>query len=404
MEQVRRLAAILAADVAGYSRLMAADEVGTLNRFNALRTNVIDPKIAQFKGRLVGTAGDSLLVEFASAFDAVQCAVEAQERIASRNAEWPQELRVTFRMGLNLGEVISDGATIQGDAVNIAARLEKLAAPGAVVVGLSVHDQVRGKLAYSFADLGEHSAKNIADPVRAFEVSKTEQPARSLRAMQDLAPPSRPSVAVLPFTNMSGDPEQDYFADGITEDIITELSRNGELFDIARNSSFVFKGRPVDIAEVGRKLGVRYVVEGSVRKAGKRLRITAQLIEAATGAHVWAERYDRDLEDLFAVQDDVTEQIVWALAGKVGIAELDRSKQRKTENLSSYDWMLRGIEAHHRFTRKDCQSLCAVSRLPWPQIRHRPRRMPGSRKPTAAPPCLMPAQRNAKRPPNVRSS
>ncbi len=332
---------------------MAADEAGTLARFNTLRAELIDPKLAQFKGRVVGTAGDSLLVEFASAVDAVQCAVETQERIASFNAGLPEDRRIAFRMGVNLGDVISDGVTIHGDSVNVAARLEKLAEPGSVVVGRSVHDQVKGKLPYAFADLGEHAVKNIAEPLRAFGVGMTGQPAKSLAKFEELPLPSKPSVAVLPFTNMSGDPEQEYFSDGITEDIITELSRSRGLFVIARNSAFMFKGQAVNITEVGRKLGVRYVVEGSVRKAGKRIRITAQLIEAATSNHIWAERYDRDLEDLFAVQDEVTEHIVWALAGRVGIAEIDHSKRRRTGHLDSYDVLLRGIEAFHRFTKKD---------------------------------------------------
>jgi adenylate cyclase len=337
---------------------MTVDETGTLTRFSALRTEQIDPKLAQYKGRVVGTAGDSLLVEFASAVDAVQCAVETQERIKSFNVDLPEDRQIIFRMGVNLGEVISDGVTIHGDSVNVAARLEKLAAPGAVVVGRSVRDQVKSKLPYEFADLGEHMVKNIAEPLRAFEVVMVGQPVKSLGKSEQLPLPSKPSVAVLPFTNMSGDPEQDYFSDGITEDIITELSRSRGLFVIARNSAFMFKGSAVNITEVGRKLGVRYVVEGSVRKAGKRIRITAQLIEAATGNHIWAERYDRDLEDLFAVQDDVTERIVWALAGRVGTAEIDNSKRRRAGNLDSYDALLRGIESFHRFTQKD--TLAAV--------------------------------------------
>ena len=353
LQQDRRPVAILAADVAGYSRLMAADEAGTLARFNKLRTELIDPKIAQFQGRLVGTAGDSLLMEFSSAVDAVQFAVETQERIASFNAELPGDRRIKFRMGVNFGDVISDGITIHGDSVNVSARLEKLAEPGAVVVGLSVRDQVVGKLPYEFADLGEHAVKNIAKPLRAFEVVMVGQPAKSLMKSGQLPFPSKPSVVVLPFTNMSGDPEQEYFSDGITEDIITELSRSRGLFVIARNSAFIFKGRAVDITNVGRKLGVRYVVEGSVRKSEKRIRITAQLIEASTGNHIWAERYDRDIEDIFSVQDEVTERIVWALAGRVGIAEIDQSKRRKAGRLDSYDVLLRGIEAFHRFTQKD---------------------------------------------------
>jgi TolB-like protein/Flp pilus assembly protein TadD len=352
--QERRLAAILAADVAGYSRLMAADEAGTLARFSALRAELIDPKIGQFKGQVVGTAGDSLLVEFASAVDAVQCAVETQEQIAFRNAELPEDHRITFRMGVNLGDVISDGGTIHGDSVNVAARLEKMAGPGAVVVGRSIYDQVKGKVPYAFADLGEHAFKNIVEPVRVFGVATTNQPIESPATSEDLPLPSIPSVAVLPFTNMSGDLEQEYFSDGITEDIITELSRSQSLFVIARNSSFVFKGRAVDVTEVGRKLGVRYVVEGSVRKAGTRVRITAQLIEAPTGNHVWAERYDRDLADLFAVQDDVTERIVWALVGKVAVAEISRSRKGR-KRIDAYDALLRGMDAMHRFTEQDAE-------------------------------------------------
>ncbi len=339
----RRLAAILAADVAGYSRLMSADESGTLARFNALRSELLDPKIAQFKGRIVGSAGDSLLVEFGSAVDAVQCAVEAQERIAARNADIPEDHRIVFRMGINLGDVIAEGATIHGDGVNVASRLERLAGPGTVVIGRSIHDQVTGKLPYAYADLGEHTVKNIPAPVRAYRVELHVRPAvASLAQAQDLPLPSKPSVAVLPFTNMSGDPEQEYFSDGITEDIITELSRNRGLFVIARNSSFMFKGPAVDIAGVGRKLGVRYVVEGSVRKAGKRVRITAQLIEAGTGSHVWADRYESAVDDVFSIQDEVVRAIVSSIPRMIGEAQVESSKRRPPENLTAYDFVLRG--------------------------------------------------------------
>lgn len=351
----RKLVAVLAADVAGYSRLMGADEAGTLFHLKALRAEVIDPKIAQFKGRLVGTAGDSLLIEFPSAVDALQFAVETQERIAARNTDLPEDRRMAFRMGVNAGEVILDETTIYGDCVNVAARLEKVSEPGGVVIGRSVYDQVKGKIPYTLVDLGEHTMKNIAGPVRAYRVQTEEQddpPPASIASAEDLPLPFKPSVAVLPFTNMSVDPEQDYFSDGIAEDLITELSRSQSVFVIARNSSFVFKGQSVNITEVGRKLGVRYVVEGSVRKSAARVRITAQLIEAATGNHVWAERYDRDLDDLFAVQDEVTERIAWALVGKVGAAEIVRTRQTQT-SLSAYDAFLRGIDAMHRFTEKD---------------------------------------------------
>jgi TolB-like protein len=334
---------------------MGVDEAGTLFHLKALRAEVIDPKIAQFKGRLVGTAGDSLLIEFPSAVDALQCAVETQEHITARNADLPEDRRMDFRMGINAGEVILDEETIYGDCVNVAARLEKLSEPGGVVIGRSVYDQVNGKVPYTLLDLGEHAMKNIVGLVRAYWVQTGEedpQPPASVASAEDLPLPFKPSVAVLPFTNMSADPEQDYFSDGIAEDLITELSRNQSLFVIARNSSFVFKGQSVNITEVGRKLGVRYVVEGSVRKAAARVRITAQLIEASTGNHVWAERYDRNLEDLFVVQDEVTERIAWALIGKVGAAEIARTRQTQT-NLGAYDAFLRGIEAMHRFTEKD---------------------------------------------------
>lgn len=352
----RKLVAVLAADVAGYSRLMRADEAGTLLHLKALRAEVIDPKIAQFKGRLVGTAGDSLLIEFPSAVDALQFAVETQERITARNSDLPADRRMAFRMGVNAGEVILDETTIYGDCVNVAARLEKISEPGGVVIGRSVYDQVKGKIPYTLVDLGEHTMKNIAGPVHAYRVRTEEwvdpEPLASIASAEDLPLPFKPSVAVLPFTNMSADPEQEYFSDGIAEDLITELSRSQSLFVIARNSSFALKGQSVNITEIGRKLGVRYVVEGSVRKAAARVRITAQLIEAATGNHVWAERYDRDIEDLFAVQDEVTERIAWALVGKVGAAEIVRTRQTHT-SLTAYDAFLRGIDATSRITEKD---------------------------------------------------
>jgi adenylate cyclase len=336
---------------------MGLDEVGTLTRLNALRRDSVEPKIAQFHGTIVGSAGDSLLVEFASAVDAVQCAVEVQERLAERNSQLANEQRMEFRMGMNLGDVIAEQNTIYGDGVNIAARLEKLSDPGGVVVAHSVFEQVRGKLPYTFTDLGDQRFKNISEPVRAYRVGDTLKSTEVAPPVpsEELPLPSKPSVVVLPFTNMSGEQEQEYFSDGITEDLIIELSRSQSLFVIARNSSFVFKGRHANVTEVGQKLGVRYVVEGSVRKAGKRIRITAQLIEASTGNHVWAERYDRDLEDLFAVQDDVTERIVWALIGKVGAAEISRSKLTR-KRLDSYDALLRGIEGIHRFTGKGAAS------------------------------------------------
>ncbi len=337
----RRLAAILAADVVGYSRLMAVDESGTLARFNALRAELLDPKIAQFKGRIVGSAGDSLLVEFGSAVDAVQCAVEAQERIAARNADIPEDRRIVFRMGINLGDVIAEGATIHGDGVNVASRLERLAEPGTLVVGRSIHDQVTGKLPYDFSDLGEHAVKNIPSPVRAYRVERAAAAAPSPAANTDDLPlPSKPSVAVLPFTNMSGDPEQEYFSDGITEDIITELSRFHEFAVIARNSSFHYKGLAPKIETVGRELGARFVVEGSVRKIGPRVRITAQLIDCTSGAHIWAERYDRGLDDIFSIQDEVTEAVVVRVAEGIKTGHMLNARSRPPQLASAYDLVL----------------------------------------------------------------
>jgi len=341
----RRLAAILAADVAGYSRLMAADEDGTLARLKDLRADPIDVKIGQFHGNVVGSAGDSLLVEFASAVDAVQCAVELQARLAERNGETPEDCRMTFRMGVNLGDVIADEGTIYGDGVNVASRLEKLAEPGSVVVARSIHEQVKGKLPYAFTDMGEHTVHNIPEPVRAYRVTRGETMAAQATNLP-IGPqptlPDKPSLAVLPFTNMSGDPEQEYFSDGITEDIITELSRFKSLFVIARNSSFTFKGQAADVKEVGQKLGVAYIVEGSIRKVGSRVRVTAQLIEAESGNHIWAERYDRDLEDIFAVQDELVHEIAAAVPGQINLVATQRARRRPAENLTAYDLLLRG--------------------------------------------------------------
>jgi len=345
----RRLAAILAADVAGYSRLMASDEGGTIATFRRLRCEVIEPRVTIRHGRVVGSAGDSLLVEFGSAIDAVQCAIEIQSALCDATASQPSDHRMTFRMGVNLGDVVSEDATIHGDGVNVAARLEKLANPGGIVISRSVHEQIRGKLLFRFEDMGEQVLHNIAQPVRAYRVLTTE-PASPDPTSRSEDARRRQSIAVLPFTNMSGDPEQEYFSDGITEDLITALARHHALFVIARNSSFVFKGRAASIPEVGRQLGVRYVVEGSVRKSGKRIRVTAQLIDAETGAHVWAERYDRDLEDVFTVQDEIVETLVWRVAGHVARVELERVKSRRTESMDAYDLMLRGISVFERAT------------------------------------------------------
>ncbi|MBB6411976.1 adenylate/guanylate cyclase domain-containing protein [Mesorhizobium sangaii] len=347
----RRLTAILAADVVGYSRLMGADEVGTLAQLKRLRAEVIEPKITESHGRIVGSAGDSLLVEFASAVHAVRCAVEAQEQLAAHNASLPEDKRMTFRMGVNLGDVIAQDDTIYGDGVNIAARLEKLAEPGGVCVASNVYEQVKAKLDYAYADLGSHQVHNIVEAVRAYRVSRAK-PAAASSTRVALRLPEKPSIAVLPFDNMSGDPEQGYFADGMVEEIITALSRTRWLFVIARNSSFTYKGRAVDIKQVGRELGVRYVLEGSVRKAASRVRITGQLIDATTGAHLWADRFDGGLEDVFDLQEEVARSVVGAIAPKLEQAEIERAKRKPTEHLDAYDYYLRGIASLHQLTRE----------------------------------------------------
>ncbi|MCH8113437.1 MAG: tetratricopeptide repeat protein [Proteobacteria bacterium] len=351
----RRLAAILAADAVGYSRLMGADEAGTRARFNAHLRDLIQPTIADHDGRIVKTTGDGLLVEFASVVDAVLCAVTIQAGMVDRNAAETEDRRLDFRIGVNLGDVIVEGGDIHGDGVNIAARLEGLAEPGGLCVSGKVVEEVRNKLDLEFEDRGEQTVKNIAEPVRAYHVRVDGMGEVRVPAPAEGSVPHRPSLAVLPFVNMSGDPEQEYFADGITEDLITEFSRFQELIVIARNSVFSYKGRAVKVQEVGRELGVRYVLEGSVRKAGERVRITAQLVEAATGHHLWAERYDRELEDVFAVQDEVTRQIVATLAGKLDATELRRARGagERTENLEAYDLVLRGRERLSRFTLED---------------------------------------------------
>jgi adenylate cyclase len=347
----RKLAVILAADVAGYSRLMAADEEGTLATLNA-RRQVIDELIARHHGRIFTTAGDSVMAEFASAVEAVRCAAAIQQEIERRNADLPEPRRMLFRVGVNLGDVMVGGDNLFGDGVNVAARLEGVAEPGGICVSGAVYDQIRSKVDLSFDDLGERSLKNIGYPVRVFGLQRdragldtsAERPAAAPR------PSALPSIAVLPFANLGSDPEHDYFADGITEDLITELSRFQELRVIARNSVLIYKAKPVRVQEVGHDLGVRYVLEGSVRRAGGRVRITAQLVEAATGHHLWAERFDRDLADIFDVQDEVTSRIVATLAGKLAESERRRARSGQTENLEAYDCVLRGRELWYRFT------------------------------------------------------
>ncbi len=332
----RRLAAILAADVVGYSRLMGADEEGTLASLKMHRRELIDPKIAQHRGRIVKTTGDGMLVEFASAVDAVRCAMEIQRTMAERNIDFPEERRVEFRIGINVGDVIIDGADIFGDGVNIAARVEALARPGAICVSENAYQQVKGKLALDVSDLGEQQLKNIAQPVRVYDVKLQDVPAAAVLKL-----PDKPSIAVLPFQNMSGDPEQEYFADGLVEDITTGLSRFKWLFVIARNSTFAYKGRSIDIKQVGRELGVRYVLEGSVRKAAGQVRVTVQLIETDERTHIWAERYDRALNDIFALQDEITTSTVAAIEPSLRQAEIERAKRKRPENLDAYDLVLR---------------------------------------------------------------
>ena len=341
MSQTRRLAAILAADVAGYSRLMGADEEGTLERLKALRHELLDPKIAEHRGRIVKTTGDGLLVEFASVVDAVRCAVAVQQAMAERNTGVAAENRIELRIGINLGDVIVEGDDLYGDGINIAARIEALADAGGVFVSNTVHDHVRDRLPFTFEDLGEQQVKNIARPVRVYRVR--DLVAAKASAQPVLPLPDKPSIAVLPFANMSGDPEQEYFVDGMVEEIITALSRIRWLFVIARNSSFTYKGQAVDVKQIGRELGVRYVLEGSVRKAGMQVRITGQLIDALTGTHLWAGRFDGSLEDIFELQDRVAVSVAGVIEPALQAAEMRRSIERPTPDLGAYDLHLRAL-------------------------------------------------------------
>jgi adenylate cyclase len=342
-EMQRRLAAILAADVAGYSRLMGADEEGTLARLKAARS-FVDPTITANRGRIVKTTGDGLLVEFASAVDAIRCAVAFQRGMEERNADVPVDLRIDFRIGIHVGDIIFDTGDIFGDGVNIAARLESIAEPGGICVSDDAQRQVRGKVDTIFQDIGLRVLKNIAQPMRVWGVGAavTGAPGKLRPAERPaLSLPDKPSIAILPFQNMSGDPQQEYFADGVVEDIITALSRFTAFFVIARNSSFTYKGKAVDIRQVGRDLGVRYVLEGSIRKSSNRIRMTGQLIEAETGRHVWADRFDGDLADVFDLQDNLTESVVTALEPRMLAAEIERMRRKRTDSLDAYDYYLR---------------------------------------------------------------
>ncbi|MCH9012821.1 MAG: adenylate/guanylate cyclase domain-containing protein [Proteobacteria bacterium] len=353
----RRLAAILAADVVGYSRLVGEDEEGTLRTLSTCR-EVIDGLVASHHGRVFGSAGDSVISEFASPVEAVRCAVNIQRDLETRNAGIPENERMRFRIGVNLGDVVVDGDNLMGEGVNVAARLEGLAEPGTVNVSGSVHEQVKNKLDVGFDFLGPQELKNIAEPVPVFRVrleprSSTSPLAASERSPESLALPEKRSIVVLPFENLSGDPEQGYFSDGITEDIITELSKFRSLFVIARSSSFSFRGQSPEVKEVSRRLGVRYVVEGSVRRSGNRVRIAAQLIDAVADAHLWAERYDRVLEDIFTVQDEVTEAIVAAIAPELGKAEQQLATSKKLENLNVWEVYQRGMWHLYQRTKDD---------------------------------------------------
>ena len=354
----RRLAAVLAADMVGYSRLMEVDERGTLARLKTHRLELIDPAIAKNHGRIIKTTGDGMLVEFRSVADAVQCAAEVQRRMARRNADVSPARWMQFRIGVNLGDVIVEDNDIFGDGVNVAARLEVLAEPGGICVSGAVRDQLGDRLDdITFEDLGEQSVKNITRPIRVFRVRFDSNAKAAPGDAKDAAVATtiskKPSIAVLPLVNMSGDPEQEFFADGLTEDIITELSRFRDLLVISRNSTFVHKGKAVKVQEVAREFGVEYVLEGSVRKAGGRIRVTVQLIDAETDRHIWAERYDRELEDIFAIQDEMTRAIVATLPGRLEAATHDRVKRKNTDNMAAYECVLTARVLHHRSIRED---------------------------------------------------
>ena len=356
----RRLAAIFAADVVGYSSLMGQDEEGTLRRVKQLRHDILQPSVEAHRGRIFKAVGDGFLAEFSSPVEAVRCALEVQDILAGEASHNPSH-RLQVRIGINLGDIIvEEDGDVYGDGVNIAARLEQLADPGSICVSGPVYDQVEGKIGRPFESLGDQTVKNIAKSIRVYALGGTRVP-RSTPATTQLALPDRPSIAVLPFTNMSGDPEQEYFADGVVEDIVTALSRVRWFFVIARNSSFTYKYKAVDVRQVGRELGVRYILQGSVRKAGGRVRITGQLIEAETGHHIWADRFDGNLEDVFELQDRITESVVGAIEPSLRVVEMSRAGSKPTESLDAYDFYLRGLKAFYEGTRQGCEA--AVSFL-----------------------------------------
>jgi adenylate cyclase len=350
-----RLAAILAADMVGYSRLMETDERGTLARLRTHRIELIDPSIAKNLGRIIKTTGDGMLVEFQSVANAVRCAVEVQDRMRRRNADVAEDRRIEFRIGINLGDIIFEEGDIYGDGVNVAARAEQLADVGGICITAAVRDQVDGKVEAAFEDLGEKLLKNISRPVRLYRVAlgTPEPPTGAAGGAAAKASVVKPTVAVLPFANMSGDPEQEFFVDGLTEDILTELSRRRELFVISRTSTFVYKGKAQNLREIAQALGARYLVEGSVRKSGDRLRVTVQLIDTASDAHIWAERYDRKLDDVFAIQDEITSAIVATLPGRLEAAQQDQVARQKPSSLAAYECVLAAKVLHHRSARED---------------------------------------------------
>ena len=355
----RKLAAIFAADIAGYSRLMAGDEVGTLARLKACRV-IIDDLIASHRGRIFNTAGDSVVADFASAVDAVQCAAEVQAAIATENVGDTADELMQFRIGVHVGDVMVDGENLLGDGVNIAARLEALAEPGAICVSAVVRDQVRDKLDIAFEDMGLQQVKNIARPLRVYRLRFDQASSPASRPALPL--PDKPSIAVLPFQNMSGDPEQEYFADGMVEDITTAIARLPWLFVIARNSSFTYKGKSIDVKQIGRELGVRYVLEGSVRKAGTRVRITGQLIDTTNGAHIWADRFDGGLDDIFELQDQVASSVAGAIEPKLRLSEIARATRKPTESLGAYDLYLRAVAQFHKHTEEGTREVVALAK------------------------------------------
>ena len=347
----RRLSAIMATDVVGYSRLMGGDEVGTLTALKLHRAEMIDPAIASHQGRIVKLTGDGMLVEFSSVVSAVECACAVQRDMRQRNADIPEDRRIEFRIGVNLGDVIVDDDDIFGDGVNVAARLEGVAKPGGVAVSSAVRDNIGNKLDLVFEDMGDQDLKNIEFPVRAYNVVIVDAAPQHADSVEPVAEADKPSIAVLPFNNMSGDPEQEYFSDGITEDIITDLSKVSGLFVIGRNTSFTFKGKAVQIPDVASQLGVKFVLEGSVRKAGQRVRVTGQLIDGITGGHIWADRFDRDLTDIFAIQDEITQTIVEQLKIKLLPKEKKAIAQAPTSNVEAYNYYLKGRQFFFNSTR-----------------------------------------------------